>query len=52
MVRPSNITSLLLEAFTEAGLSVPGDISVAGHDNTNLRLLRRRRPGSSVQPFG
>ncbi|WP_405477243.1 substrate-binding domain-containing protein [Streptomyces canus] len=26
----------VLEAFTEAGLSVPGDISVAGYDNTTF----------------
>jgi LacI family transcriptional regulator len=29
----------VLEAMTEAGLSVPGDISVAGYDNTNFAAL-------------
>ncbi|BBC38527.1 LacI family transcriptional regulator [Streptomyces graminofaciens] len=29
----------VLEAFTEAGLSVPGDISVAGYDNTTFAAL-------------
>ncbi|MET8080361.1 LacI family DNA-binding transcriptional regulator [Streptomyces sp. NPDC005303] len=29
----------MLEAFTEAGVSVPGDISVAGYDNTTFAAL-------------
>jgi LacI family transcriptional regulator len=29
----------VLEALTEAGLSVPGDLSVAGYDNTNFAAL-------------
>lgn len=29
----------VLEAFTEAGLSVPGDISVAGYDNTTFAAI-------------
>jgi LacI family transcriptional regulator len=29
----------VLEALTEAGLSVPGDLSVAGYDNTNFAGL-------------
>jgi LacI family transcriptional regulator len=29
----------VLEAFTEAGISVPGDVSVAGYDNTTFAAL-------------